>query len=763
MVLLQGCGGDDGPSASHAVAPPSSPAPISASALPAVPEAVALKLDTIEPTAGPEGASIALRGNGFTRGTRVRWGDTLLHTEFQSATQIAVTLPGTATDADVTHVVEAVREDGARAVSPASLTLEALPVRASLEKTDAQAGEIVRITGSGLHRVVQVDMNGDTANVIDTASDGSWLDVEVPEGGSDGTVELWDGQKRSYAVGYLKKTGSAPLPVTIEDVQIGQTHLYAVGRGQKHPYMRFVANKPTMVKVRLKPAPDAGKALPTVRLMAANSARGATWFDMKGPAELGASAVAQDDLANSYTLTLDPSWMQRGFRIRVEAHDKRSPARISRVSYTTGASVPRRTFMRVHVVNLVPDGTKPAAPSFAVLERALREQFPLSDVRLVKHPRQVRLRGKRFPGNEEAWLDALERERVASGGGSSDFFVGFSPVIGNGVGLTPGRASVLPATWNGADPVSSVMLHELGHNLGRDHTWEDRRFPYWRNGVRAKNALQEGALAGGPWRYYEGRMFSPTAFSDIMSYNEPSSISDFTYANILSQMPSDTRRRVGTDLAEAGAAGEPCDGMGCGDDAAMSLHVSGVLKDDGATAQLNPVVAIPVTSEAVALEASAPRGPAELEVRTAAGTFRFPLELAVIERRASPPATVFSVTVPAMRGIESIYVVRDGKAVVTALATPDAGTDASAPDKAAAGAVRTGWGSYRVDGRTLNLRWDARRYPWLSAWARVEGRTVPVAVAESGGTFASEIDASATAFIVTLSDGLNSEVHRIAR
>lgn len=760
MVLLQGCGGDDGPATGTSLPPAATQV---STTLPAVPESGPLKVEAFEPAAGPEGAVIALRGSGLTRGTKVRWGDVLLDTEFQSTTQVTFRLPRNDLDADVTHDVEAVREDGARAVASTSLTLEGAPLLAAIDRTEAEAGDVVRIAGRGLTRVTRVDVNGGAATVRDVAGDGTWLDIEVPEEADDGTIELW-AQTRNYSAGYLRVT-KPKLPLTIDDVKIGQTHLYSVGQGQKHAYMRFVAGKPTMVKVRLKLASGTQKVRPAVRLLVENNVQGARWFDMKGPAELGARAVAENDLANSYTLELDPSWMQRGFRFRVEARDKRYPSRISRASYTAGAEVPRRTFMRVHIVNLVPDGTSPATPDLAMLERALRAQFPLSDIALVKHPRHVKVPGTPFTDNEVAWLMALQRERVASGGSSSDFFFGFAPMMGSGVGFMPGRSAVLPARWidNGIDYVHNAMMHELGHNLGRDHTWEDDAFPYWRNGVRAQQPHEPGALAGGPWRYHQGRMFDPMAFSDIMSYNQPMSISDFTYANILSQMPTDTRQRIGAYLAEPGASGPVCDGLGCGDASSMSLHVSGVMSGEGVPVRLDPLMAVPVTSEAVALEASAPRGPAEIEVRTSAGTFRFPLALAGIDHKVPTAMTAFSATIPAMRDIQSVQVVRDGKAVLTTLATPAPGTVASALDKMDARAVRTGWGSYRIDGRTLRMQWDARRYPWLSAWARVDGRTVPIAVTENGGVFEAQVDTGASEFIVTLSDGLNSEVHRIAR
>lgn len=758
IFLLQGCGGDDGPAA-----PPPPAASLSAPTLPGVPASVPLRVDAFEPAIAREGDVIALRGSGFTRDTKVRWGNELFNAKFESATGITFELPRNDLDADVTGTVEAVREDGAKAAASTSLTLEAVPTVTSMDKSDVEAGDVVRISGRGLQRVTQVDMTGTNATVSDAASDGTWLDVVVPEDASDGAIELWDARKRSYSAGHVA-VRKPSLPLTIDDVQIGQTHLYSVGRGQKYPYMRLVSGKPTLVTVRLKGAPGAGKLWPRVRLGVANDFSGTRWFEMKGPAMLGAGAVAANDFANNYTLELDSSWMQRGFKLGVEAHDRRSPSKVSRVSYMAGTGIHPRTFMRVHVVNLVPDGTRPIAPDFAVLERALREQFPLSDVQFVRHPRQVRLAGKPFLGNEEEWLMALEKERVASAGAFSDFFVGFSPTLGSGLAFMPGRSAVMPAQWISAtgDHPENVMMHELGHNLGRDHTWEDPRFPYWRNGVRATQPFEEGALAGGPWRFTRSGLFNPLAYHDIMSYNQPMSIADYTYAGVLSLMPAQIRPSSAF-LAPVAPGAVACEASACADSATMAIHVSGAINDNNGTALLDPLVAMPVASETVPLIASAPRGSAELEVRASTGTYRFALQLARVDHAMPGHSTVFSATIPAMRGIESVRVVHEGKTLATMLAAPESGVTVPAATAPDAAAVRTAWGSYRIDGRTLRLQWDARRYPWSSAWARVDGRMVPIAVAQVGGALDGEADARATEYIVTFSDGLNNEVHRISR
>ncbi len=93
---------------------------------------------------------------------------------------------------------------------------------------------------------------------------------------------------------------------------------------------------------------------------------------------------------------------------------------------------------------------------------------------------------------------------------------------GGALGQAFGTVGSAPYSGNGAGPdgVGAIIVHELGHNLGRPHPWEeDESYPY----------DDEGGYVG--WGYRRStRMLVPSdGRHDVMSYTYPTWMSEYTY------------------------------------------------------------------------------------------------------------------------------------------------------------------------------------------------------------------------------------------
>lgn len=201
---LQGCGGgsDDTGRQSSAAADstratsPTAPMPVPANVPPPVtsatttPAPVAMAIESVAASSGPPGAVLSAHGHGFTRGTRLLWGDQALPAVFQSAMLMTFTLPPTHSGMAVSKTLTAMREDGTSSMAPSLVTVEGVPEPTGMTPTAARTGQLIRITGTGLKLVTRVMVTGIGATIQNIAEDGSWLDFIVPDGAGSGSVTL---------------------------------------------------------------------------------------------------------------------------------------------------------------------------------------------------------------------------------------------------------------------------------------------------------------------------------------------------------------------------------------------------------------------------------------------------------------------------------------------------------------------------------------------------------------------------------------------
>lgn len=108
----------------------------------------------------------------------------------------------------------------------------------------------------------------------------------------------------------------------------------------------------------------------------------------------------------------------------------------------------------------------------------------------------------------------------------------------------------LSAAWGG-EGTANTIAHELGHNLGRNHSpcgspaSPDRKYPY-----------EDASI--GVWGYTDGMYLDPSVHTDIMGYCDNQWISDYTYKALFTRLTQvDARRRLASPKTSAHAAGEP--------------------------------------------------------------------------------------------------------------------------------------------------------------------------------------------------------------
>ncbi|WP_083383939.1 IPT/TIG domain-containing protein [Cupriavidus sp. USMAHM13] len=752
-VLLHGCGGGDGGSTSTQAGPgpaPVTPAPDGGGR----PDVATLAVHDITPQSGVPGTSVTISGEGFTRSTSLSWGDKPLDGVFQSATQITFVLPSTHAAADTSRALTLRREDGAEASGAQPLTIEAVPEPVALSIASASVGQLVRVRGANLQLATRIAIGDQSVAASATAADGTWLDFVVPAQAASGSVVVIDAKDRRFAVAPLE-VGGTGLAVKISDVQVAQAQLHSVSGAVPSRYLRLVPGKPLLVRVRLEPGDGAQTIEPEVRLTVRNDALGTRTVAMKGPQKLGAQAVAEDDLAGSYTYELPGEWVQRGLKLDVEANEKRFPGVTARFAYEPPAGVLGvGTYIRLHLVPIQPDSGETVDLDLDTFQRNVRGLYPLSEVEFIVEP-PLKQPGTRL-NDSEAWLGAVGALRKASAPTGSDFYFGVLPCDGcTGLGWTPGRTAVASHRWYGRKDYATggVMMHELGHNFGREHSFEDAAFPY--------HTISANRL-GGPWVINLLRdrvLYDPAEQYDVMSYSYPKTVSDYTYSGAyaylekaapLSQKPA-ARETRSADAKDAAAK------------SADALYIAGSIGKDGVAATLSPLLRMPIVPDTVALapQAVVQQGDLVVEIDAAGGRFRYPVHPVGLSHGEGAAALAFELAVPPIEAIRSIRVLRDGSPLLTRDATQGAPRPLMAA-RPGPGATSTDWGSYLLRDGKLTLTWDARRWPWLSVWQDGEGGLKPLAVSRTGGSLEEALRGqSVRGLVIGLSDGLNGRLERI--
>jgi hypothetical protein len=289
--------------------------------------------------------------------------------------------------------------------------------------------------------------------------------------------------------------------------------------------------------------------------------------------------------AYSFNFTLPISWTSGGvLKLEADIDTNNTAPELSDVNITTS----QYTFNNVPALNVtvVPieythtGRTRPGlypAPDISYMQEALLRMYPVAAVNIFAHQKITFVGDLSQDGTWDVLLDQIDSMKQSEGKSESTVYFGMIPLVdgsGNtwfsytggvvGYGYVGYRASIavtkamVYGDWDlhGDD----FAAHEIGHNLGMDHTPCNVDSPY-------AYPYANGAI--GQYGFYvNNQSVVDKDRPDIMSYCEPEWVSDFTY-----------QRWYDNQVAALARVEQP---------AQDSVFVRATLASDG-TAKLQPV------------------------------------------------------------------------------------------------------------------------------------------------------------------------------
>ncbi len=517
---------------------------------------------------------------------------------------------------------------------------------------------------------------------------GTWtprLTVQDARGGS--AVETFQ----------LETLPTPTVDVSIARIEWGQS---VIGRE-----LRLVAGKPALLRVHVL-SNEPGTPAVVVRVTGTLDGMSLGQLELEGPSLLP-TAVDAGRLERSFRAHIPEAWVTPGVELRVQVDPDQAQFELdeSNNEATLEPDVGAGTVLQLIAVPVVHQGRTAQIPAAHV--NALWKLWPLKEIQ--SKTRAPYTSSQTLTGSgSRAWSNLLgELASVRRADGSAAYYYGFVDVsYGSGIA---GIGYVGNPVATGRDDSLETLVHELGHNFGREHapcgTNGDPGYPY-----------PNGRL--GSWGYdLEKRtLISPTQTYDLMSYCNPTWVSDHNYAQVQKFLES-KKSAARSALADA-----------------PLLLISGSIDQDG-TVRVRPLHRL------TGAEEHRREGPWRLRLHTREG----PLDLDFgTERVAEIDEEHFTLLVRDPGPLAGFEILRDEEVLLRQDAKPVEHT--LIPPQLE-----------ERDGM-LELHWDATTQPTarvthvgtsrttLGLWLTDGHAVLPTSSLEDGGTFE-----------LGLSDGVNSE------
>jgi hypothetical protein len=705
-------------------------------------------INSFSPTAVVTGDTLTINGSGLDRASGVEFagGVTAAIAGRTGTTAITASVPEAAQTGPIVVVTAA----GERTASASALTVAPRIVVNNAGSFSVVAGGSVTLTGSGFTEVTSVAVGGQAATI--TSRSATQLVFAVPSNVSCGAIVLQSASQPPVSGGAVSVGAGCSL--RIESLDYAQV----LSQPTSDPRQRLVPGRETWVRAYVVAA-TSGVAAPPVRLTAYNGTTALGSVAMTGPATvpvLAAGSPLPDALRNSgaqsYNARLDDGWVRAGLRVEVTV----DPDQQFGPAITTASTPALGSGTRIDLV-LVPLVSGSNAPTVSATAAAqaldeLTRRMPVARGNInvsVRAPYTLTSVTDGVDTSSE-WSSALsELERLRDQEAPNRHYYGLvRPMVSAGtagIGYVNSVGSSSPALSSlGWDTSRSswwrTMIHELGHNYSRTHApcgsvdSSDPNYPY-----------ANGALGPTPLFDVLGdSVVSPVGLADVMGYCSGQWFSDYNLREVqrfLEARPQ-TAPNVEALAAESGAAkagGEV-------------LVVAGAVGLDG-------VRLAPVQAQRGAVAEPPPAGDYLLRLRTEAGvTIEVPFDAVAVDH-AMPPERHFLVRVPHPGRLQALEIVR-GSTVV-------ASRSSAAADP---GAVRAAASRPAVDASASSadawvLHWDSARFPFASVVHVGSAGRLVQAVSATGGRLQlpTAVLPADGGFEVSLSDGLNAELHLLPR
>lgn len=321
--------------------------------------------------------------------------------------------------------------------------------------------------------------------------------------------------------------GVATQTVTLTGVEpVGDVRVERVSFAQSvvAENLKLVEGKPALVVASI--VSDTAALASAVEVVARRGATELGRVRMTGPAAPPTAAV---EVNQQYRATLPADWVVPGVEVAVvaDAMDQLPESNEQNNERRVSPMVGRRNVLHLTSVPVVVSGV---TGNVVELRDTMVAQWPLADsISRTRAPYTTSV----VPtgGDTAAWGALLGQiAQVRGADGSSRHYYGFLRVGSFGVA---GIGYIGQPTAIGRDDAASVASHELGHNFGRPHApcggaaGADPSFPY-----------PGGRI--GSWGWTGQSFLNPAQYVDLMSYCNPTWISDYTYRSAQSALERDS-------------------------------------------------------------------------------------------------------------------------------------------------------------------------------------------------------------------------------
>jgi hypothetical protein len=498
----------------------------------------------------------------------------------------------------------------------------------------------------------------------------------------------------------------------------------------------LVAGKAVLVKVNATNAQQQ-EANPTGRLrVETSSGQLVQEIALTAPTgKLPAAVSAVPSFTDSYNAVVPAKLVVSGLRLTASLANGQPATTINpRVS----------TSMAMKLVGIPLQIAGNTGQVVAKADTYLQARMPVASVSLQTHAPYVPKGVTTLPTTDSAWDEAfvtmlfeLADLHALEGASDQAFYYGFVPMYtdgSKGLGLIVGNAAV--GYDNPSDPtgVREIMVHEVAHNLSLYHA------PCGVSGLVDSQYPYANATLGAPGRYIWGYDVETKTFidprrtdiHDVMSYCDGNTFSDYNY------------RKMQVFITPTAARSEKVASVNVMAGPQELLLVSG--RVESSKVELRPL-------KSLFGEARLPgSGPYLLRIVTAQGTVEYPFATQQIDHIASQR---FGFTIPHPGTIFSMTILKDGQALLKSEAKAAATSSASqATERAASTKPQV---QVNEKNGTLQLSWDATRYPYLTVTHVGTQRSTLGQDLQGGSASLPLMNVPAGgSFEFSLSDGLNT-------